>query len=171
HGMVQPWRSKRTVGGTAMSLSIPRRTYADLYGPTTGDRVRLADTELIIEVERDCTVYGDEITFGGGKVIRDGMGQSSGAVDVLDVVITNALIIDHWGIVKGDVGVKNGHIVKVGKAGNPDTMQGVDPELVVGAGTEVIAGENMILTAGAVDSHIHFISPQQVYEALSNGTN
>jgi urease subunit alpha len=153
-----------------MSLSIPRRTYADLYGPTTGDRVRLADTELIVEVERDFTVYGDEITFGGGKVIRDGMGQSSGAVDVLDVVITNALIIDHWGVVKGDVGIKNGRIVKAGKAGNPDTMQGVDPELVVGASTEVIAGENMILTAGAIDSHIHFIAPQQVYEALSNGT-
>ena len=158
-----------------MSLSIPRRTYADLYGPTTGDRVRLADTELIIEVERDFTVYGDEITFGGGKVIRDGMGQSStsireGAGGALDVVITNALIVDHWGIVKGDVGIKNGRIVKVGKAGNPDTMQGVDPDLVVGAATEVIAGENMILTAGAIDSHIHFIAPQQVYEALSNGT-
>ena len=158
-----------------MSLSIPRRTYADLYGPTTGDRVRLADTELIIEVERDFTVYGDEITFGGGKVIRDGMGQSStsireGAGGALDVVITNALIVDHWGIVKGDVGIKNGRIVKVGKAGNPDTMQGVDPDLVVGAATEVIAGENMILMAGAIDSHIHFIAPQQVYEALSNGT-
>ena len=158
-----------------MSLSIPRRTYADLYGPTTGDRVRLADTELIIEVERDFTVYGDEITFGGGKVIRDGMGQSStaireGAGGALDVVITNALIVDHWGIVKGDVGIKNGRIVKVGKAGNPDTMQGVDPDLVVGAATEVIAGENMILTAGAIDSHIHFIAPQQIYEALSNGT-
>jgi urease subunit alpha len=129
---------------------------------------------LIIEVERDFTTYGDEVTFGGGKVIRDGMGQSSGAVreienGALDLVITNALIIDHWGIVKGDIGVKDGRIVKVGKAGNPDTMDGVDPELVVGASTEVIAGENMIVTAGAVDSHIHFISPQQVYEALSNG--
>ncbi|MDQ6705721.1 MAG: urease subunit alpha [Acidobacteriota bacterium] len=158
-----------------MSLSIPRRTYADLYGPTTGDRVRLADTELIIEVDRDYTVYGDEITFGGGKVIRDGMGQSSKAIresvsGALDVVITNALIVDHWGIVKGDVGIKSGRIVKVGKAGNPDTMQGVDPELVVGAATEVIAGENIILTAGAIDSHIHFIAPQQIYEALSNGT-
>ena len=158
-----------------MSLSIPRRTYADLYGPTVGDRVRLADTELIVEVERDFTVYGDEITFGGGKVIRDGMGQSSRAIregpgGALDVVITNALIVDHWGIVKGDVGIRNGRIVKVGKAGNPDTMQGVDPELVVGAATEVIAGENMILTAGAIDSHIHFIAPQQIYEALSNGT-
>ncbi|HZT28583.1 MAG TPA: urease subunit alpha [Bryobacteraceae bacterium] len=157
-----------------MSLQIPRRTYADLYGPTTGDRVRLADSELIIEVERDFTHYGDEITFGGGKVIRDGMGQSSGelreaSIGTLDLVITNALIIDHWGIVKGDIGIRDGRIVKVGKAGNPDTMAGVDPELVVGAGTEVIAGENLIVTAGAIDSHIHFISPQQVYEALSNG--
>ncbi len=158
-----------------MSLQIPRRTYADLYGPTTGDRVRLADTDLIVEVERDFTSYGDEITFGGGKVIRDGMGQSSratreGTHGSLDLVITNALIIDHWGIVKGDVGVKDGRIVKVGKAGNPDTMAGVDPQLVVGAGTEVIAGENLIVTPGAMDSHIHFICPQQIYEALSNGT-
>ncbi len=157
-----------------MSLRIPRQTYADLYGPTTGDRVRLADTELVIEVERDYTTYGDEITFGGGKVIRDGMGQSSRATrdstpGTLDLVITNALIIDYWGIVKGDIGVKDGHIVKVGKAGNPDTMDGVDPELIVGAGTEVIAGENMIVTAGGIDSHIHFIAPQQIYEALSNG--
>jgi len=157
-----------------MSLKIPRRTYADLYGPTTGDRIRLADTELVIEIEKDFTHYGDEITFGGGKVIRDGMGQSSSALregpgGALDLVITNAVILDHWGIVKGDVGIKNGRIVKVGKAGNPDTMEGVDPELVVGAATEVIAGENLILTAGGVDSHIHFISPQQIYEALSNG--
>lgn len=158
-----------------MSLRIARRTYADLYGPTTGDRVRLADTDLIIEVEKDFTVYGDEITFGGGKVIRDGMGQSSratreGVNGALDLVITNALIIDHWGIVKGDIGIKDGRIVKVGKAGNPDTMDGVDPELVVGAGTEVIAGENLLVTAGGIDSHIHFIAPQQVYEAISNGT-
>jgi|HubBroStandDraft_5_1064220.scaffolds.fasta_scaffold16859_3 urease subunit alpha len=157
-----------------MSLKIPRRTYAELYGPTTGDRIRLADTELVIEIERDFTHYGDEITFGGGKVIRDGMGQSASAArerehGALDLVITNAVILDHWGIVKADVGVKNGHIVKVGKAGNPDTMNGIDPELVVGASTEVIAGENLILTAGGVDSHIHFISPQQIYEALSNG--
>ncbi len=157
-----------------MTLNIPRRTYADLYGPTTGDRVRLADTDLVVEVERDFTTYGDEVTFGGGKVIRDGMGQSSGAAregefGALDLVITNALVIDHWGIVKGDIGVREGCIVKVGKAGNPDTMDGVDPALVIGAATEVIAGENMIVTAGAVDSHIHFISPQQVYEALSNG--
>ena len=156
-----------------MSLKIPRRTYADLYGPTTGDRVRLADTELIIEIERDFTHYGDEITFGGGKVIRDGMGQSVGATragGALDLVITNALIIDYWGIVKGDIGIRDGRIVKVGKAGNPETMAGVDPELVVGAATEVIAGENLIVTAGAIDSHIHFIAPQQVQAALSNGT-
>src|SRR5213592_160967 len=135
-----------------MSLEIPRRTYADLYGPTTGDRVRLADTELIVEVEKDFTTYGDEITFGGGKVIRDGMGQSSeatreGSPGALDLVITNALIIDCWGIVKADIGIKDGRIVKVGKAGNPDTMDGVDLELIVAASTEVIAGENMIVTA------------------------
>jgi urease subunit alpha len=158
-----------------MSVKIPRRTYADLYGPTLGDRVRLADTELIAEVEQDYAVYGDEVTFGGGKVIRDGMGQSSTATresehGALDLVITNALIIDHWGIVKADVGVRNGRIVKIGKAGNPDTQAGVDPDLVIGASTEVIAGEGKILTAGAIDSHIHFISPQQIYEALSNGT-
>jgi urease subunit alpha len=158
-----------------MSARIPRRTYADLYGPTAGDRVRLADTELMVEVERDYTVYGDEITFGGGKVIRDGMGQSSTATresehGALDLVITNALIIDHWGIVKADIGVKDGRIVKIGKAGNPDTQDGVDPNLVVGASTEVVAGEGKIVTAGAIDTHIHFISPQQIYEALSNGT-
>jgi len=157
-----------------MSLAIPRRTYADLYGPTVGDRVRLADSELIIAVEHDFTVYGDEITFGGGKTIRDGMGQSGGALraglhGALDLVITNALVLDHWGVVKGDIGIKEGRIVKVGKAGNPDTMAGVDPELVVGAATEVIAGEGLIVTPGAIDSHIHFIAPQQIYEALSNG--
>jgi len=157
-----------------MSLPIPRRTYADLYGPTKADRVRLADTELVVEVERDYTTYGDEVTFGGGKVIRDGMGQSSTAVregpaGALDLVITNALIIDHWGIVKGDIGIRDGRIVKVGKAGNPDTMEGVDPELVIGAATEVIAAENQIVTAGALDTHIHFISPQQIFEAISNG--
>ena len=157
-----------------MSLEIPRRTYADLYGPTKGDRVRLADTELLIEVERDFATYGDEVTFGGGKVIRDGMGQSSTAVregphGALDLVITNALIIDHWGIVKGDIGIRDGRIVKVGKAGNADIMAGVDPDLVIGSATEVIAGENLIVTAGALDTHIHFISPQQVFEAISNG--
>ncbi len=158
-----------------MSTRIPRRTYADLYGPTTGDRVRLADTELIVEVEQDYAVYGEEIPFGGGKVIRDGMGQSSTAIresehGALDLVITNALIIDHWGIVKADIGIRDGRIVKIGKAGNPDVQAGVDPDLVVGAATEVIAGEGKIVTAGAIDSHIHFISPQQIYEALSNGT-
>src|SRR6202790_2443794 len=157
-----------------MSFSIPRRTYADLYGPTKGDRIRLADTDLVIEIEKEFTHYGDEITFGGGKVIRDGMGQSSTAVrdtqhGALDLVITNAVILDHWGIVKGDIGIKDGRIVKVGKAGNPDTMDDVDPDLLVGAATEVIAGENLIVTPGGVDSHIHFISPQQVYEAISNG--
>ena len=153
-------------------MKIDRKTYADLYGPTVGDRIRLADTELIVEIERDFASYGDEITFGGGKVIRDGMGQSSRATRLsgaLDLVITNAIVIDYWGIVKADIGIRDGRIVKVGKAGNPDVMEGVDPELVVGASTEVIAGENMIVTAGAVDSHIHFISPQQIYEALSNG--
>src|SRR5271169_2961051 len=158
-----------------MSVKIPRRTYADLYGPTKGDRVRLADTELIAEVEQDFAVYGDEITFGGGKVIRDGMGQSSTATretkqGALDLVITNALILDHWGIVKADIGIRDGRIVKIGKAGNPDTQEGVDLNLVVGASTEVIAGEGKIVTAGAIDAHIHFISPQQIYEALSNGT-
>jgi len=157
-----------------LSLKIPRATYADLYGPTKGDRIRLADTDLLIEIEQDYAHYGDEITFGGGKVIRDGMGQSSTAVreaqrGALDLVITNAVILDHWGIVKGDIGIKGGRIVKVGKAGNPDIMAGVDPELVVGAATEVIAGENLIVTAGGIDSHIHFISPQQIYEAISSG--
>src|SRR2546430_6150634 len=138
-----------------MSLQIPRRVYADLYGPTTGDRVRLADTELIIEVEKDFTAYGDEITFGGGKVIRDGMGQSSRATragGALDLVITNALIVDHWGIVKADIGIRDGRIVKIGKAGNPVTMQGVDPELLVADSTEVIAGVNMIVTASGIVS-------------------
>jgi urease subunit alpha len=152
-----------------MSLTIDRRQYADLYGPTTGDRVRLADTSLILEVERDFTRYGDEVTFGGGKVIRDGMGQSATAVDVLDVVITNALIIDHWGIVKADIGIKDGRIVGVGKAGNPDILDGVSPDLVIGAGTEVIAGEGKIVTPGGIDTHIHFICPQQVDEAMSSG--
>ena len=155
-----------------MSLRIPRRQYADLFGPTVGDRVRLADTELLIEVERDFTVYGDEVKFGGGKVIRDGMGQSARAVaadGVLDLVITNALILDHWGIVKADIGVRDGRIVGVGKAGNPDIMAGVTPGLIIGASTEVIAGEGRIITAGGIDSHIHFICPQLVDEALAAG--
>src|SRR5258708_12330492 len=157
-----------------MSLLIPRRTYADLYGPTKGDRIRLADTDLIIEIEKDFTHYGDEITFGGGKVIRDGMGQSSTALresqsGALDLVITNAVILDHWGIIKGDIGIKSGRIVKVGKAGNPDTMDGVDSELVVGAATEVISGEHLIVTAGGVDIHIHCISPHRLSAAISTG--
>ena len=159
-------------GAGRMSLRIPRRQYADLYGPTVGDRVRLADTELLIEVERDFTVYGDEVKFGGGKVIRDGMGQSARAVSadgVLDLVITNALILDHWGIVKADIGVRGGRIVGVGKAGNPDIMAGITPGMVIGASTEVIAGEGRIVTAGGIDSHIHFICPQLVDEALAAG--
>src|SRR5436853_1104472 len=155
-----------------MSLRLPRRQYADLYGPTTGDRVRLADTELFLRVERDFTVYGDEVKFGGGKVIRDGMGQSARATradGALDCVITNALIVDHWGIVKADIGIRDGRIAAIGKAGNPDLMAGVTPGMVVGAGTEVIAGEGKIITAGGLDTHIHFICPQLVYEALSAG--
>jgi urease subunit alpha len=155
-----------------MPLRIPRHVYADLYGPTTGDRVRLADTNLIIEIERDFTRYGEEAKFGGGKTLRDGMGQSAEATradGALDLVITNALIIDHWGIVKGDVGIRDGKIVGVGKAGNPGVMDGVDPNLIVGASTEVLAGEGMILTPGGIDTHIHFICPQQIEEALSSG--
>jgi len=155
-----------------MTLRIPRRQYADLFGPTVGDRVRLADTELLIEVERDFTVYGDEVKFGGGKVIRDGMGQSARAVaadGVLDLVITNAVILDHWGIAKADIGVRGGRIVGVGKAGNPDIMAGVTPGMIIGASTEVIAGEGRIITAGGIDSHIHFICPQLVDEALAAG--
>jgi urease subunit alpha len=139
-----------------------------MYGPTTGDRVRLGDTDLIIEVERDLTRYGDEVKFGGGKVIRDGMGQSQRvAAEVVDCVITNALILDHWGIVKADIGIKNGRIAAIGKAGNPDVQPGVD--IVIGAGTEVIAGEGQIITAGGIDAHIHFICPQQIEEALMSG--
>ncbi|HEY0125494.1 MAG TPA: urease subunit alpha [Rhizobium sp.] len=150
-------------------VKIPRRTYADLYGPTKGDRIRLADTELLIEVEKDFTTYGDEVTFGGGKVIRDGMGQSQRpAAAVVDLVITNAIILDHWGIVKADVGIKNGRIVGIGKSGNPDIQPNVD--IVIGPATDVIAGENQILTAGGIDSHIHFICPQQAEEALASGT-
>ncbi len=148
---------------------ITRAAYADMFGPTTGDRVRLADTDLIIEVERDLTIYGEEVKFGGGKVIRDGMGQSqfSQAQGAVDTVITNALIIDHWGIVKADVGLINGRIFRIGKAGNPDVQPGVD--IIVGPGTEVIAGEGKILTAGGIDSHIHFICPQQVDDAIASG--
>ncbi|QTR44897.1 urease subunit alpha [Thiothrix litoralis] len=149
-------------------MKISRQAYAEMYGPTTGDRVRLGDTALIIEVEHDHTVYGDEVKFGGGKVIRDGMGQCQrNAAEVVDVVITNALILDHWGIVKADIGIKHGRIVGIGKAGNPDTQAGVN--ILVGAGTEAIAGEGHILTAGGIDSHIHFICPQQIDEALMSG--
>lgn len=147
---------------------ISKQAYAEMYGPTTGDSLRLGDTELWIKVEQDRTVYGDEVKFGGGKVIRDGMGQCQLTDDkVVDVVITNALILDHWGIIKADIGIKHGRITGIGKAGNPDTQPGVD--ILVGPGTEVIAGEGKILTAGGIDSHIHFICPQQVEEALMSG--
>ena len=152
-----------------MSCTLPRSAYGDMFGPTVGDRLRLADTALVIEVERDFTTYGEEVKFGGGKVIRDGMGQSqvSRAGGALDTVITNAVVLDHWGIVKGDVGLKDGRIVGVGKAGNPEIQPGVT--LIIGPGTEVIAGEGKILTAGGFDTHIHFICPQQIEEALMSG--
>ena len=149
--------------------SLPRAAYADMFGPTTGDRLRLADTELFIEVEKDFTIYGEEVKFGGGKVIRDGMGQSqvSRARGAVDTVITNAVILDHWGIVKADVGIRDGLIHAIGKAGNPDIQPGVT--IVIGPGTEIIAGEGKILTAGGFDTHIHFIAPQQIEEALASG--
>jgi len=152
-----------------MATSIERGAYAAMYGPTVGDRLRLADTDLIIEVEDDRTIYGEEVKFGGGKVIRDGMGQSQVSRDdgAVDTVITNALIVDHWGIVKADIGLKDGRIAGIGKAGNPDVQPGVD--IIIGPGTEAIAGEGRILTAGGLDVHIHFIAPQQVEEALMSG--
>ncbi|MGK9232801.1 urease subunit alpha [Inquilinus limosus] len=152
-----------------MPVSIPRAAYADMFGPTTGDRLRLADTDLVIEIERDHTIYGEEVKFGGGKVIRDGMGQSQATrtEGAADTVITNAVILDHWGIVKADVAIRDGRIAAIGKAGNPDVQPGVD--IVIGPGTEVIAGEGKILTAGAIDCHIHFICPQQVEEAIASG--
>jgi urease subunit alpha len=152
-----------------MAVKMDRRAYAGMFGPTVGDRIRLADTELIIEIEADHTIYGEEVKFGGGKVIRDGMGQSqrSNAEGAVDTVITNAVILDHWGIVKADVGLKNGLIAAIGKAGNPDIQPGVT--IIVGPGTEVIAGEGKILTAGGIDSHLHFICPQQIEEALYSG--
>src|SRR6202158_369921 len=151
-----------------MTLRIGRRAYAEMFGPTTGDRIRLADTDLLIEIERDYTVYGEEVKFGGGKVIRDGLGQSQGvAADVVDTVVTNAVILDHWGIVKADIGIKNGRIAAIGKAGNPDIQPNVT--IAIGAATEVIAGEGKILTAGGIDTHIHFICPQQIDEALTSG--
>ncbi|MCU6790508.1 urease subunit alpha [Paenibacillus sp. WQ 127069] len=151
---------------------MDRKAYAQMFGPTTGDAIRLADTHLWAEIEQDYTVYGEECKFGGGKVIRDGMGQSSRHTrdqGVLDTLITNAIIIDHWGIVKADIGIKDGIIVGIGKAGNPDLMDGVQPNMIVGAGTEVIAGEGKIITAGGIDTHIHYICPQQIETALSSG--
>lgn len=155
-----------------MAYKIKRRDYIDVFGPSAGDKVRLADTDLIIEVEKDYTVYGDECKFGAGKAIRDGMGQNAHAVrkeGVLDLVITNALVLDYWGIVKADIGIKDGKIAGVGKAGNPDVMDGVDKNMVIGASTEVISGEGLIVTAGGIDSHVHFISPQIIEEALFSG--
>lgn len=152
-----------------MSVEISRKKYADMYGPTAGDKVRLADTELFAKVEKDFTVYGDEAKFGGGKSLRDGMGQSCSAVSVPDLVITNALIVDYTGIYKADIGIKDGYICGIGKSGNPDVMDGVSPNLVFGAGTEALAGEGLIVTAGGMDSHIHFISPQQIETALYSG--
>ncbi|MFL6659558.1 MAG: urease subunit alpha, partial [Massilia sp.] len=148
--------------------TISRRAYAEMYGPTTGDRIRLADTDLFIEIERDFAIYGEEVKFGGGKVIRDGMGQSQRVhADVMDTVITNAVIVDHSGIYKADIGLKNGLIAAIGKAGNPDIQPGVT--MAIGGATEIIAGEGMIVTAGGVDTHIHFICPQQIEEALMSG--
>ena len=147
---------------------ISKQAYVDMYGPTKGDRVRLGDTELILEVEQDHTIYGEEVKFGGGKVIRDGMGQSQAmSADCVDTVITNALIVDYWGIVKADIGIKHGRIAAIGKAGNPDVQPGIN--IIIGPGTEAIAGEGMIVTAGGIDSHIHFICPQQIDEALMSG--
>jgi urease subunit alpha len=151
-----------------MTLRIGRRAYAEMFGPTSGDRIRLADTGLFIEIEHDATIYGEEVKFGGGKVIRDGMGQSQRVhADVVDTVVTNAVIVDHWGIVKADIGIKDGRIAAIGKAGNPDIQPGVT--IAIGPATEVIAGEGMIATAGGIDTHIHFISPQQIDEALASG--
>lgn len=149
-------------------MKISRHAYAEMFGPTTGDRIRLADTNLFIEIEKDFAIYGEEVKFGGGKVIRDGMGQSQRPhAEVMDTVITNAVIIDHWGIVKADIGIKNGLIACIGKAGNPDIQPGV--AMAIGGATEIIAGEGMIITAGGIDSHIHFICPQQIEEALMSG--
>src|SRR5687767_7295581 len=149
-------------------MRLARQAYAEMYGPTAGDKVRLADTELFIEIEKDFALYGEEVKFGGGKVIRDGMGQSQRAhAEVMDTVITNAVIVDHWGIVKADIGIKNGLIAAIGKAGNPDIQSGVT--MAIGGATEIIAGEGKIVTAGGVDTHIHFICPQQIEEALMSG--
>src|ERR1700745_3960762 len=152
-----------------MPHKMSRAAYAQMFGPTVGDKVRLADTDLMIEVEKDFTLYGEEVKFGGGKVIRDGMGQSqrSRAEGAVDTVITNALILDHWGIVKADIGIKDGRIAAMGKAGNPDVQPNVD--IIIGPGTEAIAGEGRIVTAGGIDTHVHYICPQQIDEALYSG--
>lgn len=153
-------------------MKLTRQQYAELFGPTTGDKVRLADTDLWIEIEKDFTVYGEEVIFGGGKTIRDGMGQNgrvTGKDGALDLVITNVIVLDHSGVLKADIGIKDGRIAGIGKSGNPDIMDGVEPNMIIGAGTEVISGEGKILTAGAVDTHIHFICPQQMESALSSG--
>src|SRR6185436_122878 len=153
------------------AMKLPRGAYASLYGPTTGDRVRLADTDLVLHIDRDFATYGEEVTFGGGKVIRDGQGQSqvTRADGAPDLVITNVIVLDYWGVVKADVGVRDGRISAIGKAGNPDIQDAITPGLAIGPTTEIIAGEHRILTAGGIDAHIHFISPQQVWEALYSG--
>src|ERR1700756_5767057 len=152
-----------------MPQKMSRSAYAQMFGPTVGDKVRLADTDLVIEVEKDFTTYGEEVRFGGGKVIRDGMGQSqrSRAEGAVDTVITNALILDYWGIIKADIGMRAGHIAAIGKAGNPDVQPNVD--IIIGPGTEVISGEGKIVTAGGIDTHVHYICPQQIEEALYSG--
>ncbi|GJP29001.1 hypothetical protein CLOM_g7 [Closterium sp. NIES-68] len=168
----EPNALKGVVGqDEALTVRVERERYADVFGPTEGDRVRLGDTALVVEVEKDLTVYGDECKFGGGKVLREGMGQATGvkAEDALDVIITNVLILDHWGIVKADVGIKGTRIAGIGKGGNPDVMDGVDKGMVVGVTTEVIAGEGLIMTAGGIDTHVHFICPQLADEAICSG--
>ncbi|XP_020595328.1 urease-like [Phalaenopsis equestris] len=168
----QPEASDGVTGvNSAFTTEISRENYANLYGPTTGDKIRLGDTELYAEIERDFAVYGDECAFGGGKVLRDGMGQASGypSSSCLEMVITNAVIIDYTGIYKADIGIKGGIIVDIGKAGNPDIMDGVHSSMTVGVNTEVIAAEGMIITAGGVDCHVHFICPQLAQEAISSG--
>src|SRR3984893_6312422 len=152
-----------------MPAKMKRLAYADMFGPTTGDRVRLADTDLIVEVEKDFTTYGEEVKFGGGKVIRDGMGQSQRSRNegAVDTVITNALVLDHWGIVKADIGIKDGRIAAIGKAGNPDVQPNVD--IIIGPGTEAIAGEGNIIPAGGIDTHVHYIYPQKIEERLFSG--
>src|SRR5580658_8809196 len=154
-----------------MAHRITRSSYADIYGPTSGDKVRLGDTALVLQVERDYAVYGDECKFGGGKTIREGMGQATGIGDAeaLDCVITNALVVDYTGIFKADIGIKSGLIAGIGKAGNPDVMAGVTKGMIVGVTTEVISAEGLILTAGGIDTHIHYICPQQAHEAIAAG--